>query len=99
MCLSCNRKLSPAKCVKMRIGEKSGTDQAAYSNFGTNLIFVHSYKDLGITIGSGLEFHAHINTVIGKAGEIISNLLRSTVSRSVEFMLTLYGSHIRPIIK
>ena len=63
----------------MSFGEKPGTDQVAYSIYGTNLIFVDSYKDLGVTIDSGLKFHAHINTVIGKAGAMIKNLLRSTV--------------------
>ena len=97
--LSWNLKLNPAKCVIMRFGERSGTDQVAYSIYGTNLIFVDSYKDLGVTIDSGLKFHAHVNAVIGKAGAMINNLLRSTVCRSVEFMLTLYVSHIRPIIE
>ena len=59
----------------------------------------HSSKDLGITIDSGLKFHAHINDVIGKAGAMINNLMRSTVCRSVELMLTLYVSHIRPLIE
>ena len=50
-------------------------------------------------IDSGLEFHAHINFVISKAGTKINNLLRSTVCRSVEFMLTFYVSHNCPIIE
>ena len=63
------------------------------------MIFVGSYKDLGITIDSGLKFHAYINAVIDKAGAMINDLLRSTVCRSVEFMLTLYISRIIPIIE
>ena len=53
----------------MRFGEKSGTDQVAYSSYCTNLIFVDSYKDLGKTIYSGLKFHAHNDAVIGEAGQ------------------------------
>ena len=34
--------------------------------------------------------------VIEKAWTIINNLLRSTVSRSEDFMLTLFVSHICP---
>ena len=56
----------------MRFGEKSGTDQVAHSIYGTNLIFVDWYKDLGVTIDSGLKFHAHINAVICKAGGFIN---------------------------
>ena len=73
------------------------TDQVAHSTYCTNLLFLDSYKDLGIIIYSGLEFYAHINAVIGKAGAMINNLLQSIVCCSVEFMLTLYVSHIRPI--
>ena len=92
----------------MTICEKSKTDQAAYSIYGTNLLFVDlyiiqdpytMYKDLRIMIDSGLKFHAHTNAVISRAGAIINNLLRSTVCHSVQLMLTLYLSHIRPIIE
>ena len=81
----------------MRFGEKSVTDHIEYSTYGTNLLFVNSYRDLGITIDSGLKFYVHINFVIGKAGAMIDNLLGSTVCRSIEITLTLYISHIRPI--
>ena len=87
------------KCVMMRFAEKSVTYQVAYSVYGTNLLFVDSYKDRGIIIDSGLELYAHINFVIGKAGTKINNLLRSTVSRSVEFMLALQVLDIRPTIE
>ena len=97
--LSWNLKLNPAKCVIIRYGKKSVIEQVAYSIYGTNLLFVDSYKHLRIVIDSGLNFHAHINVVIGKAGALINNLLRSTICRSFEFMLTLYVSHIRPTIE
>ena len=83
----------------MRFGEKSVIDQVAYSICGTNLLFVDSYKDLGIIFDSGLKFHIRINAMLGKAGLMINNLLRSTVCRCIEFMLTLYVSHICPIIE
>ena len=79
--------------------KKSVTDQVAYSTYGTNLLLVDLYKDLGIMIDSGLKFHAHIKVVIGKAGVMINNLLQNTVSRSVEFMLTLSVPHVRPRIE
>ena len=65
--------------------------QVAYSIYGTDLLFVDSYKDLGIKNDSGLKFHAHIYALIGKACTMINNLLRSTVCRSIEFMLTVFG--------
>ena len=74
-------------------------DQVTYSIHGAFLLFVDSYKDLGITTDSGLKFNAHIIAVIGNSGAMINNLLRNTVCRSVEFMLTFYVSHIRPIME
>ena len=61
--LSWNLKLNPAECVIVRFVQKSVTDQVAYSIYGINLLFVDSYKDLGITTHSGIKFHAHINAV------------------------------------
>ena len=48
---------------------------------------------------SKLRFHQHVRTIVGKAGGLMGNLLRSTVCRSPEFMLTLFVTHIRPIIE
>ena len=43
-----------------------------------------------------LKFHHHARVVAGRAGGIMSNLLRSTVCREANFMISLYTSHIRP---
>ena len=79
----------------MIFGENSVTEQVAYPFYGSILLFVDSYKELGITIDSGLKFHAHTHHVIGKAGTLIDNLLRSTVCRFVDFMMILYISYFR----
>ena len=63
------------------------------------MLFVDSYKDLGLVIDSGLKFHAHVKVVVGKAGAMIYNLPRRTVCRYVEFVLTLYISLYRPIFE
>ena len=83
----------------MRFGEKSVTDQLAYSICGTNLLFVDFYKDPGIMIDSRFKLHAQVESAVGKAGAIINNTRRSKVCRSVKFMLTLYVSHIHLIIE
>ena len=49
-------------------------------------------------IDSEPKFQAPINVVIVKAGALVYNLLRSTVCRSVEFLLTLCVSHI-PLVE
>ena len=70
---SWNLKLNLAKCVIMGFGKKSVTDQVALSTHGTNLLYVDSFKNLGITTVSCLKFHAHINAVINEAGAMINN--------------------------
>ena len=54
--------------------------------------------NLGVIIDSKLRFHEHISVVAGKEGGLMLELLQSTVCRSREFMVTLFVSHIRPII-
>ena len=68
------------------IWRKSVNDQVTYSIYGANLLFVDSYKDLGITTDSEIKFNVHIIAVIGKSGAMINNLVRNTVYRSVEFI-------------
>ena len=57
-----------------------------------------SSVDLGVTIDSTLRFHDHIATVVRKAGGLATNLLRSTLNREASFMITLFVSHVRPVI-
>ena len=81
----------------LRFDEKCMTDQLTYSTYGNRLLFIHSYKNLRIMIDSALNFHAHVDAIIEKAYAVINSLLRSTAGRSVEFVLTLYILHNRPI--
>ena len=60
---------------------------------------VPSHKDLGVLVDLPLGFHLHIRSVIAKASGLASNFLKSTVSRSRTFMLTILKSHLRPIIE
>ena len=80
-------------------GHISGVVDESYDIFGSRLEFVNSYRDLGIVVDSSLKFHAHIDLIAGRVGSMMSNLLRSTVCRSRDFMVTLWVSHIRPLIK
>ena len=47
---------------------------------------------------SSLRFHNHVDSVVRKAAGLANNLLRSTVCRSSEFMVTIFVSHIRPLM-
>ena len=58
-----------------------------------------SSKDLGIVVDTSLKFHQHIQVTINKASSLAYNLLKSTLCRTPNFMVTLYKTHIRPIIE
>ena len=93
-------RLNPLKCYAMRFGKgtKPTEESNQYYIEDQLLQFVESYKDLGVTVDSSLRFHQHIRLLTAKAGGLMGELLRSTVCRTKEFMLTLFVSHIRPII-
>ena len=45
-----------------------------------------------------LRFHDHVWSVVWKAGGLAGELLRSTVCHTQHFMVSLFVSHIRPIM-
>ena len=97
---SWNLRLNYDKCVVMRFG--GGCIQSErgpnYTIDGVELKVVTSYKDLGVVVDRNLRFHSHIGRVVGKAGALMGNLLRSTVCRSRKFMVTLFVAHLRPFV-
>ena len=96
---SWNLNLNSSKCVVMRFGENEAIFPTNYTIDGKRLKCVKGYKDLGVFVDSNLKFHTHINQVVGRVASMSSNLLRSTVCRSADFMVTLWVSHIRPLIE
>ena len=101
--LSWNLSLNTDKCVAMRFGRGTGDwrdmmVEGSYTIGGVPLKFVDLYKDLGVIIDNSLKFHQHVHSVVQRAWGLASNILRSTVNRSPDFMVTLFRSHIRPIL-
>ena len=99
---SWNLKLNAAKSAVMRFGSAvpsslPGTG-SGYFLGNSELFFVSAHKDLGITVDNSLKFHLHTANTARKASGLAGNLLRSTVCLSREFMVTLFVSHIRPIL-
>lgn len=78
-------------------------DLGPYSSYQVNgkpLCISPSVVDLGITVDLvTLRFHDHIRSVASKAAGLANNLLRSTLCRSPHFMVTLFISHIRPLLE
>ena len=97
-----NLRLNTSKCVVMRFG--SGSSQvvvgsgSGYFLGNSELVLVGSHRDLGVTVDCSLKFHCHVSSVVNRAGGLVGQLLRGTVCREMSFMVTLFVSHIRPLL-
>ena len=58
-----------------------------------------SHPDLGILVDTTLKFHDHIRSIVNKANGLASSLLKATLNRSRKFMVTVYKTHIRPLLE
>lgn len=95
-CLTLNQK----KCVVIRFQRRFHAVPLPCYHIEQSVIqVVQSHSDLGVLIDSDLKFHAHIAATVHKAAGLTQNLLKSTVCRSPDFMMTLFSSHVRPIIE
>ena len=96
---SWNLHLNTGKCVFMRFGTGSPCDMpVGYSLYGQNLTQVEAHKDLGVLVDTNLKFHLHVGSLVRKANGVANQLLKATVCRSAKFMVTLFVSHIRPLL-
>ena len=97
--LSWGLHMNVAKCAVLSFSGRHNDDASTYFLNGREIPKVSSAKDLGVLVDTDLKFHTHIRTVCQKAGGLTQNLLKSTVSRSPEFMMFLYKTHVRPILE
>ena len=101
MAKSCSLNLHPGKCVALRFGRVLPPigPYEQYFIGDTPIPFTNLSKDLGVMIDTKLKFHDHIRSVASKAGGVASNLLKSTLCRSRDFMMALYTAHVRPLLE
>ena len=90
-------KINMDKSVVMHFGR--GEVMPSLMLGGVELRVVPEFRDLGVIVDSRLRFHQHIRMVYGRTSAMMGDLLRSTVCRSADFMVTLFISHIRPTIE
>ena len=57
-----------------------------------------SHKYLGVIVDVGMKFHLHVSRVVRKTNGLLNQLLSGTVCRDSGFMVTLFVSHIRPMM-
>ena len=98
--ISWGLKFNKDKCVVIRFQRKSHiVPPPSYHIDGYKIRLVDSHTDLGVMVDSSLKFHEHIQRTAQKANGLAQNLLKSTACRSPEFMVTLFCTHIRPILE
>ena len=93
-------KFNIGKCAVIRFQRSLQTlPPPSYHIHNTPISVVESHSDLGVIVDSSLKFHEHIQRTVQKAGGLSQNLLKSTACHSPEFMVTLFCTHIRPILE
>ena len=100
---SWNLRLNVDKCVVMRFGCRRPVGDGAGETSGyfigeSELELVEKHRDLGVVVDQTLKFHVHVDVTVRKASGLANCLLRSTVCREESFMVSLFVSHIRPIL-
>ena len=93
-----------SKCEMMRFGGGAGGvmnvgSLSVYNMDGSDLALRDGSRDLGVLVDSSLRFHTHVRHVVSRAWGLASSLLRGTLCRSEEFMLSVYVAHIRPLLE
>lgn len=95
--------LNQSKCAVLRFRRKSHVLNALptprYYIKGALIREVQSHPDLGLLVDCDLKFHLHVTSTVQKAAGLAQNLIKSTVCRKPEFMMSLFRSHIRPILE
>lgn len=92
-------KLNEGKCAVIRFKRRSHVLPLPHYLISQSPIrVVNSHADLGLIVDNELKFHEHIATTTQKAAGLTQNLAKSTVCRSPDFMMSLFNSHVRPII-
>lgn len=92
---------SPSKCFHLRFSRhltppvRNNYYYLSHSPIET----VSSHGDLGVTVDTNLKFHTYIRNTVAKAGGVATNLLKSTVCRSANFMSSIFSTDIRPLLE
>ena len=62
------------------------------------LEIVTCHKNLSVVVAIFLKFRCHMSELVCRVVGLSSSLLRATVNRSPEFMITQFATHIRPVV-
>ena len=97
---SWNLKLNENKCAVLRFRRRLHVlPDPHYHILQSPIRNVQSHVDLGLLVDDSLKFHQHISSTTRKAAALSQNVLKSTVCRTPDFMISIFNSHIRPILE
>ena len=65
----------------------------------SELTYAESARDLGVIVDNSLKYHMHIRSIVKKSSHLSSNLLKSALCRSPDFMVTILKTYLRPILE
>ena len=94
-------KMSPDKCALMVFTKKKITDYPLVQLDGVSIPTVTSFKFLGVTFDSKLNWKQHIDTIYNKCSRLLPlfyRLTRPTAAPSIKALLIIYKSLVRSII-
>lgn len=78
-------------CCQRGSADCSSIDpQLHYHMNNTALSIETTHKDLGNTIDIILKYHSHVSLTVKKAAGLANNVLKSTLCRDKDFMITLF---------
>jgi hypothetical protein len=87
------------KCSVLHIAPKTRQSPSIYLLNGTQIPVHSSCVDLGVIINDDLSFRDHINSIVSKARQRTSVLLRGFVSRRLDIMRTAFVTYVRPLLE
>ena len=85
------------KCKVMHVGKNNPCNE--YYLGEIPLPSVTSEKDLGVLVNNTLTWNEHITSSVQKANSVIAWISRTLISRSVEVMLPIYKTIVRPHVE
>jgi hypothetical protein len=86
-------KLNIDKCKIMSIGRRVVENK--YTIDGIQLERVSNIPDLGVTFDTGLKFHVHVSTIVGRAYGVLGLINRHFRHMTTETFVLLYKSMVR----
>ena len=89
--------ISYSTCNILPIGPHHTNNTFHIDNIGISIV-EHSI-DLGITIDSKLSFHQHINSIVCKANQRKSLILRCFLSRNPSNLVRAFKVYVRPFLE